>query len=68
MKKISIIIASLILFTAFSFASTYQAKQDAKAKTEKKSAKKTEKKEVKKVPARKTVTNKPAAATGAPKQ
>jgi len=66
MKKISIIIASLVLFTGFSFASSYQqAKQDAKAKTEKKSPKK---KEVKKVPARKTVTNKPAAATSTPKQ
>jgi preprotein translocase subunit SecG len=68
MKKISIIIATLFLFTVFSFASSYQAKQDAKAKTEKKPAKKQEKKEVKKVPARKTVTNKPAVSNSTIKQ
>jgi len=62
MKKLSLVIASLALFTGISFAASFQVKQDAKAKTEKKSAKKTDKKEVKKVPARKTVTQKSPAA------
>lgn len=55
MKKISIIISALILFTGISFAANYQTKPADKAKTEKKTDKKTDKKEVKKVPARKTV-------------
>ncbi|HTA27025.1 MAG TPA: hypothetical protein VK809_04520 [Bacteroidia bacterium] len=57
MKRISTILALVMLFTGISLASSYQAKQD-KPKTEKKADKKTEKKEVKKVPVRKTVTKK----------
>ena len=60
MKKFSIFIASLAIFTGISFASSLQAKQDTKTKTDKKTAKKADKKEVKKVPARKTVTTSPA--------
>lgn len=67
MKKTSIIIASLVLFMGFSFASPFQVKQETKAKTEKKTGKKEVKKEVKKVPARKTVT-KDAATKGPAKQ
>lgn len=67
MKKISLFIASIVIVTGISFASPFQAKPDAKVKTEKKSVKKTDKKEVKKVPARKTVTKKPAA-TNTPAQ
>jgi hypothetical protein len=55
MKKISTILASVILFTGISVASAYQVKQD-KPKTDKKADKKAEKKEVKKVPTRKTVS------------
>jgi len=57
MKKISILITSLLLFVGLSFAASYQVKPADKAKTEKKTDKaKTEKKDVKKVPVRKTVT------------
>ncbi|HTA83140.1 MAG TPA: hypothetical protein VK783_09410 [Bacteroidia bacterium] len=54
MKKISVFLSAIILFTGISFASSNQTKPD-KPKTEKKTDKKTEKKEVKKVPARKAV-------------
>ena len=55
MKKISILLSAILLFSNISFASYQQVKQD-KPKTEKKTEKKTDKKEVKKVPARKTVS------------
>ena len=48
MKKLSIILASLVLFAGVSFASPVVKKQDNKAKTEKKAPKKTDKKADKK--------------------
>ena len=56
MKKPSAILASLLLFTALSFASTslvHQANTPAKT-ADKKTETKAEKKEVKKVPVKKT--------------
>jgi hypothetical protein len=63
MKKVSIILAAVVLVSGITLANPFQANQD-KAKTEKKDvkkdAKKTDKKVVKKVPARKNVTKKEA--------
>lgn len=68
MKKVSIFIFSLVVFTGLSLASTFQAKQNTKTNTEKKPVKKSDKKEVKKVPARKTISTKPATTKSAGKQ
>jgi len=54
MKKISILIASLVLFIGFSFASPIHQATPAKTdKTDKAAVKKDDKKPVKKVPAKK---------------
>lgn len=69
MKKISIIIASVVFFSSISAASVYQTAQQPSttSKTTKKTAKKTDKKEVKKVPHRTTTAKKPANTTKATK-
>ena len=54
MKKTSILIAALILFIGFSFASPFRQTTPAKTdKTDKTAVKKDDKKPVKKVPAKK---------------
>ncbi len=64
MKKTGTILASILLFTGISLATSLQTPAaqttQQKPKTDKKIVKKADKKEVKKVPARKTVTQKPA--------
>ena len=48
MKKLSLLLSTILLFTAISFASSLQVTQDNKAKTEKKVDKKADKKAKKK--------------------
>jgi hypothetical protein len=57
MKKLLTILASLLILTGFSYATTIARIQEKKT-TEKKAETKADKKEVKKVPAKKTADKK----------
>ncbi|MGP8217024.1 MAG: hypothetical protein ACLQQ4_15760 [Bacteroidia bacterium] len=58
MKKLSILLAAMVLFIGISFANPSLNKFQEQPKTDKKDTKKDNKKEVKKVPSKKKADNK----------